>query len=149
VDGGQADNSKPYSGAAYVFERRDDAWSQSAYLKASNSDTYDWFGYSVAVSDGLIAVGASGESGGARGMDGDQADDGAPFSGAAYVFMRSGDSWRQYAYLKASNTGNADGFGSSVAVSGRTVVIGAFNEDGGPDGEDDDSLRDSGAAYAY
>ena len=50
-------------------------------------------------------------------------------AGAAYVFVRSGTTWSQQAYLKASNTGADDYFGSSVAVSGDTVVVGAYGED--------------------
>ena len=46
-------------------------------------------------------------------------------AGAAYVFVRSGTTWSQQAYLKASNTGAGDQFGCSVAVSGDTVVVGA------------------------
>jgi hypothetical protein len=149
VNGGQSDNSQPFSGAAYVFERRQGIWFQSAYLKGSNSETYDWFGYSVAISQDLIIVGASGESSTARDRDGDQADNSAPFSGAAYLFSRSGLSWKQHAYLKASNTANGDGFGSSVAVSGHTIAVGAHSEDRGPGGQEDRSLRDSGAVYVY
>ena len=40
-------------------------------------------------------------------------------AGAAYVFVRSGTSWSQEAYLKASNTDCRDDFGMSVAAVGR------------------------------
>ncbi|MEI6654391.1 MAG: hypothetical protein WCP45_06455 [Verrucomicrobiota bacterium] len=58
-----------------------------------------------------------------------QTSNGALYSGAAYVFTRSGTTWSQQAYLKASNTGASDRFGVSDAVSGGTVVGGADLED--------------------
>ncbi len=50
----------------------------------------------------------------------------ASASGAAYVFVRSGGAWTQEAYLKASQVTVADSFGRSVAISGGTVVVGAY-----------------------
>ena len=61
VDGNQADNSAAQAGAAYVFARRNKAWKQQAYLKASNSRAGDQFGFSVAAAGDLVVVGAYGE----------------------------------------------------------------------------------------
>ena len=72
-----------------------------------------------------MVVGADHEDSSATGVNGDQNDNSAQNSGAAYVFVRSGTTWSQQAYLKASNTGDDDRFGYSVAVSGDTVVVGA------------------------
>ena len=72
-----------------------------------------------------MVVGAYGEDSNATGINGDQSDNSADSAGAAYVFVRSGATWTQQAYLKASNTDVVDGFGGSVAVSGDTVVVGA------------------------
>jgi hypothetical protein len=110
-------------------------WSQQAYLKASNTEAFDLFGYSVAVSGDTVVVGANGEDSSATGVNGNQADNSALQSGAAYVFMRSGGVWSQQAYLKASNTEAFDLFGYSVAVSGDTVVVGANGEQCGPGGK--------------
>jgi hypothetical protein len=84
-----------------------------------------------------VVVGAHREDSSATGVNGDQSDNSASSSGAAYMFERSGTSWTQQAYLKASNTGGGDRFGSSVSVSSDMVVVGAQSEDG------------SGAAYAF
>jgi trimeric autotransporter adhesin len=46
-------------------------------------------------------------------------------AGAVYVFARNGTSWMQEAYLKASNTGANNAFGSSVTQSGDTLVVSA------------------------
>jgi hypothetical protein len=157
-DGGdQADNSAGSSGAVYVFRRRGSKWIQQAYLKASNTGANDFFGYSVALSaDGsTLAVGALYEGSATTGIDGDQADDSAPYAGAAYVFARTGTSWFQEAYVKASNTGVFDCFGYSVALSadGSTLAVGAPYEDSaarGIDGDQaDDSASDAGAAYVF
>ena len=98
------DNSAPCSGAAYVFTRSGTNWSQQAYLKASNTEVDDWFGPSVAISGDTVVVGAYEEDSNATGVNGNQSDNSATNSGAAYVFTRSGTTWSQQAYLKASNT---------------------------------------------
>jgi len=127
--------------------------SQGAYLKASNTGAFDWFGWSVAVSGGTVVVGAKGEDSSATGVNGDQTNDLEENSGAAYVFTRSGATWSQQAYLKASNTGAGDNFGWSVAIDNDTIVVGAAYEDSnatgvnGPQDNNDDST--SGAAYVF
>jgi hypothetical protein len=141
VGGNQTDNSLAHSGAAYVFTRSGAAWTQQAYLKASNTGANDVFGYSVAVSGNTVVVGALGEASNASGVGGAQTDNSSTQSGAAYIFTRSGTTWTQQAYLKANNTGASDKFGIAVAVAGDTVVVGAPYEDG--------SATDSGAAYVF
>ena len=152
VNGDQADNSATGSGAAYVFVRTGTTWTQQAYLKASNTELRDYFGTSLAISGDTVVVGASSEDSSATGVNGDQADNSASFAGAAYVFVRSGTIWTQQAYLKASNTDAGDYFGTSVAISGDTVVVGASREDSnatGVNGANNNSAIDSGAAYVF
>ena len=87
--------------------------------------------------------------GGHRWVNGNQADNSALSSGAAYVFFRSGTTWTQQAYLKASNSGAGDSFGL-VSVSGDTVVVGAPSESSNASGvngnQSDNSALRSGAA---
>ena len=160
VNGNQADNGASAGGAVYVFTRTNGVWSQQAYLKASNTGAIDLFGVSVALSGDTLVVGAVGEDSNATGVNGNQADNSAPNSGAAYVFTRANGVWGQQAYLKASNTeGNTlpnpfgDGFGISVALSGDTLVVGAYFEDSSATGvngnQADNSAPDSGAAYVF
>ncbi len=155
VNGNQANNSALFSGAAYVFVRDGGGvWSQQAYLKASNTSANDGFGASVAVSGDTVVVGATQEASNATGVNGNQADNSAAQSGAAYVFVRDGGGvWSQQAYLKASNTGAGDTFGLSVGVSGDAVVVGAFFEDSNATGvngnQADNSAGSSGAAYMF
>jgi len=150
VNGDQSDNDCSYAGAAYVFVRDGTNWTQQAYLKPSNGSG---FFETVAISGDTIVVGALEDSSGATGVNGDQNDYSAPYSGAAYVFVRNGTNWTQQAYLKASNTGAGDYFGYSVAISGDTVVIGADNESSSATGvngnQSDDSAPYAGAAYVF
>ena len=87
------------------------------------------------------------------GVNGDQSNNSAGPSGAAYVFVRDGTTWTQQAYLKASNTGAGDGFGVSVAVSGGTVVVGAYLEQSVATGvngnQSDNGGTNRGAAYTF
>jgi hypothetical protein len=153
IGGNQLSNAASNAGAAYVFVRNGGAWTQQAYLKASNTGAGDNFGASVAISGDTIIVGANGEDSSATGVNGSQTNDLAPGAGAAYVFFRSGTTWTQQAYLKASNTGASDNFGVSVAVSGDTVVVGADREDSSANGvngnQANNSASDSGAAYVF
>ncbi|HJK98392.1 MAG TPA: hypothetical protein RMF84_14270, partial [Polyangiaceae bacterium LLY-WYZ-14_1] len=163
VNGDEDNNDAVRSGAVYVFTRSGGRWSQQAYVKASNtgSRTFegDAFGAAIALDGDTLVVGAPGEESIATGVNGDQDDNTSRDHGAAYVFVRSGTTWTQQAYLKASNTSDVfagfggDGFGSTVAIQGDTVVVGAFLEDGGSpgiDGDDaNDDVRDSGAVYVF
>lgn len=157
IDGDQADNIAANAGAVYVFTRSGIVWTQQAYIKSSNTAADDQFGFAVASSsDGnTLVVGAPGEDSSATGIGGNQADNGNVSSGAVYVFARSGIVWMQQAYIKASNTGSGDQFGSAVAASsdGNTLAVGAPGEDSFATGiggfQADNSAPSSGAAYIY
>ncbi len=160
INGNQSDNSAFQAGAVYVFFRNGTNWIQQAYLKASNSDRQDHFGWSTALSDNTLVVGAQREASKAAGVNGNQSDNSAPEAGAAYVFVRGGTNWSQQAYLKASNpdgldprSGNGDAFGVSVAILGDTVVVGAINEASNAAGvngdQSDNSAVGAGAAYVF
>jgi len=153
INGDEANNDADRSGAVYVFVRSGGSWSQQAYLKASNTNALDQFGRSVAIDGDTIVVGAKSESSNATGVNGDQDNNIASASGAAYVFVRSNGSWSQQAYLKASNTGFVDQFGISVAIDGDTVAIGAPSEDSNATGINGDQTNnlasDSGAVYVF
>ncbi|WP_413398016.1 histidine kinase [Microbulbifer sp. 2304DJ12-6] len=157
IDGDQASNDLAESGAVYVFVRTGTAWAQQAYVKASNTNEADSFGYSVSLSkDGSnLAVGAPSEDSNATGIDGDQDNNDAVNSGAAYVFVRTGTTWTQQTYVKASNTDGDDRFGMTVNLSGdgNTLAVGAAYENSDATGIDGDQanndLFDSGAVYVF
>lgn len=131
------------------------AWQN--YIKASNTDPGDFFGSALDTDGDVLVVGASRESSGATQVNGNQANNGLPGAGAAYVLRRSGSgtqtTWVQEAYLKASNAGASDWFGSAVAVSGDWIAVGAPSEDGAGTGQGADQAsnasQNSGAVYIF
>jgi hypothetical protein len=157
VNGNQADNSASDAGAVYVFARNGTTWTQQAYIKGANTGTGDHFGCSVALSsDGsILAVGADLEDSSATGLDGSQPDNSVENAGAVYLFTRSGTSWSQHAYLKASNAGVNDGFGFDIALSadGSVLAVGAKGEASAAAGVDgnqaDNSASSAGAVYLF
>ena len=168
VNGNQNDTSVYGAGAVYVFTRRNNTspWTQQAYVKASNPQVSAEFGHVVVLSaDGnTMAVSAYFEASNAKGINGNQDDTSIPQAGAVYVFARSGTTWTQQAYVKASNTGEAgtegnfgdgDQFGFSLTLSddGNTMAVGANAEDSDATGingnQADNSMQSSGAVYVF
>ena len=158
INGDEADNSERSAGAVYVFQRNENTWAQSTYVKASNPGNGDLFGYSVALTANgrRLVVGSYDEDGSLNGTN-EQQDDELAGTGAVYVFDYENGTWNQTAYLKASNAERGDSLGVTVAISddGDTLVATALDEDGitsgvnnipGPDIETDTS---TGAIYVY
>jgi hypothetical protein len=148
-------NAAIKSGAVYVYTRSGTAWTQQAYVKASNTDANDEFGFSVALSgDGnTLAVGARYEDSNATGINGNQADNSAGARGAVYVYTRSGTAWTQQAYLKASNDSGYFGYSVALAGDGATLAVGATDERSNATGiggdQNNTSAAGSGAVYLY
>ncbi len=138
IDGDQSDVSAPGAGAVYVFERAGITWSQKAYVKASNTRAGAAFGGAVALAGDTLAVGAYFDASKSTGINGDQSDTSLARAGAVYVFGRTGGTWKQQAYVKASATQTNALFGGAVALAGDRMVVGA----GGDDAE-------TGAAYVF
>ncbi len=145
------------SGAAYVFVRSAGVWTQQAYLKPAavgTSQGGDEFGVSVSISGDTVVVGAHDEDSSTTGVN-STPNESASQSGAAYVFVRSAGVWTQQAYLKPATVGTTqagDQFGWSVAVSGGTVVVGAYLEDSSTTGVNStpsEGASGSGAAYVF
>ena len=108
----------------------------------------------VALDGDTLVVGAKDESSSATSVGGPQDDDTSESSGAAYVFERdAGGMWSQRAYLKATNTDENDNFGSPMALSDGTLVIGARTESSSATGvnglQENEAAPSSGAAYIY
>ena len=102
------------TGSAYIFVREGVGWKKQAKLVASDLAGGDSFGESVFIHGNTAVVGANGHTHG-----------GARFGGAAYVFVRTGNQWAEQAKLVVAETAKADRFGSSVSMSGKTIVVGA------------------------
>lgn len=157
--GASFDNSAADSGAVYVYTRSVSSWALQAYIKASNSQSEDYFGDAISLHRNILAVGAYGEDSNQTTITngfGASSDNSLLNSGAVYVYQRSGSSWTQVAYIKASNGNSLDRFGSSVSVWNDTIAVGASGEDSnqvtitnGTTSSLNNSLTDSGAVYVY
>ncbi|QQR88715.1 MAG: integrin [Myxococcales bacterium] len=140
IDGDQLSNHMPEAGAVYLFERAENSsWSQTTYIKASNTDTGDGFGFSLALSaDGsTLAVGAVWEASNAVGINGDQSNNDFEYAGAIYVFRHSKTNWSQIAYVKLKDntpisTEFAEFFGISLSLDehGDSLFAGAPGVEG-------------------
>ena len=159
INGDQRNNSAQGAGAVYVFTRAGNSWTQHAYVKPSNVDAGDMFGYSVALSrDGYtLAVSSFDEDGSGRGIN-PPPDNRNAGSGAVYVFARVAANWSQQAYIKPSNGEPQDSFGVHIALSddGATLLVGSLDEDCRASGvnppgcdTDWDSDLSMGAAYVF
>jgi hypothetical protein len=162
----QADDSAAEAGAAYFYYSSNGAsWSKRSYLKASNTDAGDQFGYSLAQSSDsfTLAVGAHGEAGSSPGIDGAD-NNNTLYSGAVYLFTKSDTTtWNQSAYVKAPSPDFVDRFGRSVALNGdgSTLAVGAAVEQSSSTlicasgdaacaaAQADNSVGGAGALYLY
>ncbi len=118
-------------GSAYVFTRSGTVWIQQQRLTADDGAANDLFGWAVALSGDTVAVGAHRDD---IGANQDQ--------GSVYAFTRVGTVLTQQQKLTANDGAAGDNFGFSVALSGDTVAVGAFNDDIG-------GKVDQGAAYVF
>ncbi|MBM9502065.1 putative Ig domain-containing protein [Leptospira sp. 201903071] len=138
------DESLMASGAAYVYRRNGATWNLEAFLKPSNLDAGDNFGRFVAINGDTIAIGSPRE----KSTDptllfgtNASADNTGTNTGAVYVFKRTGTTWAQEAYLKSNNPTANDQFGSEIAISGDTLIVGVS--------QDDTVAVNSGAAHVF
>lgn len=129
--GAPGDDNGPTTnqGSAYVFTRSGTSWTQQVRVTADDGAAYDGFGESVALSGDAALVGSPYDGG-----------VGTPANahGSAYAFTRSGSTWTQRARLVAGDAAGGDWFGSSVALSGATAVVGAPGDDVGAPAADVD-----------
>ena len=128
INGNENDNGCLGAGAAYLFEFDGSSWSQTAYIKSPNLNKGDTFGTAVAIDQDRLVISSLNEDSCATNVGGSQSDEMCLDAGAAYVFEMSG-TLQFEAYLKAQNTENYDRFGSSVAIKGNHIAVGANGED--------------------
>lgn len=146
------------AGAVYVFTRNGaGAWSQEAYIKASNTTPFVDFGRSLALEGDTLVVGNPLEHGLSNGVNGDDSNLTGPHVGAAYVYTRNNVGiWSQHSYIKASNSsfGLNINFGASLSLSGDTLAVGAWGEAGSSTGINGNQTPDgffasAGAVYIF
>lgn len=126
----QIDADRPVQGAAYVFTRSGQAWTQTRKLVAPDARGEELYGWTVALDGATALVGAKDAT----------LNRHEPKQGAVYVYDAGGP-WTQTQKLWASDGRNSDQFGMSVALSAGTLMVGAMN--GGSD------VGGHGAVYVY
>ena len=131
IFGAQGDYSGTVGGSAYVYvQDGNGTWSQQAKLTTSDGHPFGGFGRSVSASGDIVVVGAP--------LD----DENGANAGAAYVYTRDGNGvWTSQTKLLAGDGNVDDRFALSIAVSGDTALIGAY--------QDDDAGSDSGSVYVF
>lgn len=132
---GDTIGSNAYQGSAYIFTRSGTTWTQQEKLFASDGARDDAFGVAVALSGDTVVVGAHRNKIGANYAQ-----------GAVYVYTYNGTYWSLQRKLFASNGAKFDYFGAAVALSGDTLVVGAY---GDTLGGDTFSSFDKGSAYVF
>lgn len=122
------------SGAAYIFVRTENQWTQQAFLKPEVKLENYAFGIEVKLSANgdVLAVGSQFESSNAIGINGNPGNTEATGAGAMHIFKRSASQWSQSTYVKASDTEAQDRFGTHAALSddGKTLTVGAHRKIG-------------------
>jgi hypothetical protein len=137
-DGGPGDPSGNV-GAAYIFTRSGSTWTEQTRLNPSIPNGVG-AGQTNSVSMNsdcsTVVLGSSYHNSSI-----------ATYTGAAYVFTRSGSTWTEQAVLEASDGGSDDAFGLTISMSsnGNYVAISAYGEDGGVG----NPTSNSGAAYVF
>ena len=122
-------------GLAKIYERNGEEWEETLDLVVKDGDK-DNFGYSVAINGPIGRGSANIAIVGAPQHDGAAND-----SGAAYIFAKSGQDWKQRAKLTAEDGGAADNLGHAVSVDRITAVVGAPKSDA--------INNNAGAAYVF
>ncbi len=118
------DDNGTDTGSAYIYRFDGTAWIETK-LTANDGTSYDYFGASVAADGDSVVVGAYGDN---------------TRTGSGYIYRFDGSTWNETKLIASDGTAG-DYFGASVAVSGDTIVVGAYLE----------SVHgiDSGSAYIY
>ena len=153
------------SGSVFVYELMNDSWQHTANLSSDLVQAGDKFGSAISVNGDFAAVGAPGDDSELTGITNKDEvfevttdfENNAPFSatnsGAAYVFQLEDDVWDLHVYIKSENADNEDRFGTSVAIAGSDLYVGAPGEDSsGARFNRNMALNDlsnSGAAYQF
>lgn len=121
-------------GAAYLFHRSGDQWSEQAVFRPGDGLTGDSFGFSLALQGNTAVIGSPGHG-----------PNLVTNPGAAYVYVEQQGAWSLQAKLVASSVSFDGFFGYSVDVDGDLAVIGAPTDDTIPGG----TVFDQGSAFIF
>ncbi|MEW8406338.1 MAG: FG-GAP repeat protein [Candidatus Thiodiazotropha taylori] len=157
---GIASSTAFFATPVYIYTRSGTQWSEQTCISIDanpdNTIVEELFDSVDISGDGnTLVVGVTSDPSASRVIYGDESDTSAPFAGSAYVFVRSGNSWTQQAYLKASNADANDRFGATVSISrdGNYIAVGAGKEASNAVGingnQNNNSASNAGAVYIF
>lgn len=130
------------AGSAYIFKKNNNGnWFQIQKIVAPDRESFGLFGYSISISDDYAAIGAS------RSRKGNLGDNNIFSAGSAYLFKNNLSVWSEYQKIIASDREINDCFGSSVAISGKYTIVGAYYEDHDETGNK--PITNAGSSYIY
>jgi hypothetical protein len=101
-------------GSAYIFKLTGSTWVEQQKLTASDGELWDVFGMSVAINDEYAIIGGFGDE---------------DYTGAAYIFKRTGSTWSEEAKLTASDIVPGERFGISVAIESEYAFVSSTHDD--------------------
>jgi roadblock/LC7 domain-containing protein len=133
-------NGISQAGTAYIYTLSGNNWVEQQNIGASYSTQRKFFGWTVGISGDNAIVGAYNDFHDAQGKDF------KGYAGAAYIFERNGNKWKEQKIV-ASDRFYDDYFGYSVAINGDYCIVGANQED--EDFQSKDLLADAGSAYIF
>ena len=151
-----AARERPQDGV-WLYNRVDGAWQFDQHLVADPERFPEGMGTVVALDGDTLAIAAVYDSG--MSVNGAAASY-KPGAGAVVMYERADGVWAYSSTLRASNPEANDYFGSSLALDGDTLVVGAIGEDSSATGVDSDQsnnayqdeesdLNSAGAAYVF
>ena len=106
--------SNQYAGSAYIFQQENGHWVEKQKLQPQDLQPGDNFGYAVSISGDIAIISAHlAEVAGHK------------YAGNAYIFQLENGQWVEKQQLQPHDLQSGDSFGSSVAISGHTAIIGA------------------------
>lgn len=104
------------AGSVRIYERIGPDWVEAAQLEAATPTFLACFGRAIAATSDLLLVGAPGPQ---------ECDDAAQGNGSAHLFARTASGWQAVGNWPTQSVVAADGFGTSVAISGDQALVGA------------------------
>ena len=125
------DGAAKDAGAAYIYAFSGKNWKQEGKLTAADAAAGDAFGFVVSVDGTTAVVGAPKSDVGA-----------AKNTGAAFVFVRDANRWKQHAKLIPKDLARSDALGEAVDIQKDTVIIGAPGHTHG-------GVRFAGAVFVF
>jgi hypothetical protein len=130
------------SGAAYIFERTAGTWNQVAKIQNSDRESWDRFGYAVAIDTNVIAVSAYSED------EDENGNNALTNPGSVYLFERDGGgTWAEVQKIVPDDRSSGDHFGYSIDIDDTLMVLGCHSDDHDETGGN--LLIDAGSAYVF